>query len=192
MSNETFEIIDAIENELTSLEFAHTMLSEASYGLSPVINFDKSKEDEGRIQNLLNRREVLEDFVDIATDYIIQAKKTLQEIVNKYSGGGGYNLIVKKDELSLVFFQVLQLLFKGFNSFLFLLFFRYFFMLSIFFKRRAAKIGHFISVNNYKENNVDNSRQKRSNNSNNRASDGFFKIRIVIFYCYFYILRQIN
>lgn len=89
MSNETFEIIDAIENELTSLEFAHTMLSEASYGLSPVINFDKSKEDEGRIQNLLNRREVLEDFVDIATDYIIQAKKTLQEIVNKYSGGGG-------------------------------------------------------------------------------------------------------
>ena len=122
MSDETFEIIDSLENELTSLKFAHTMLNEASYELSPIINFDKSKEDEGRIQNLLNRREVLSSFVDIATDYIIQAKKTLQEIVNKYSGGG-YNLIVKrrafpverplllsdliskrKDELSLVFF----------------------------------------------------------------------------------------
>lgn len=89
MSDETFEIIDAIENELTSLKFAHTMLNEASYGLSPVINFDKSKEDKGRIQNLLNRREALSSFVDIATDYIIQAQKTLQEIVNKYSGGGG-------------------------------------------------------------------------------------------------------
>lgn len=95
MSDETFEIIDAIENELTSLKFAHTMLNEASYGLSPVINFDKSKEDKGRIQNLLNRREALSSFVDIATDYIIQAQKTLQEIVNKYSGGG-YNLIAKR------------------------------------------------------------------------------------------------
>ena len=39
MSDETFEIIDSLENELTSLKFAHTMLNEASYGLSPVKHF---------------------------------------------------------------------------------------------------------------------------------------------------------
>ena len=122
MSEKIFEITNALENELTSLDFARRMLNETSHVLAPVIKFDKSKEDEGRKQTLLNRREALEDFVDIATDYIIQAQKTLQEIVNKYSGGG-YNLIAKrrafpverplllsdliskrKDELSLVFF----------------------------------------------------------------------------------------
>ena len=122
MSEQTFEIIDTLENELTSLAFARRMLNEVFKGLSPRISFDKSKEDEERIRNLLNRRGILEDFVNIAIDYVVRTQKTLLGVIDKYSGGG-YNLIAKKDELSLVFFQVLQLLFKGFNSFLFFVFF---------------------------------------------------------------------
>ena len=88
MSTNVFKITSALENELTKLDFAQRMLNEASHVLAPIINFDKSKEDEERIRNLLNRREALEDFVDIATDYIVRAQETLRGVVDRYSGGG--------------------------------------------------------------------------------------------------------
>ena len=88
MSKQAFEIINTIEDELTSLAFARRMLNEVFNSLSPIISFDKSKEDEERIQNLLNRRGILEDFVNIATDYIVHAQETLSGVVDKYIGGG--------------------------------------------------------------------------------------------------------
>lgn len=90
MSEQTFEIIDTLENELTSLTLARRMLNETANSLSTIISFDKSKEDEERIRNLLNRREALSNFVDIATDYIVHAQETLRGVVDRYSGGG-YN-----------------------------------------------------------------------------------------------------
>lgn len=102
MSNEAFEIMSTLENELTSLTFARRMLNETANSLSTIISFDKSKEDEERIRNLLNRREALSNFVDIATDYIVHAQETLRGVVDKYSGGG-YNLIAKRTR-SLVLF----------------------------------------------------------------------------------------
>ena len=88
MNKQAFEIINTIEDELTSLTFARRMLNEVFNSLSPIISFDKSKEDEERIQNLLNRRGILEDFVNIATDYIVHAQEALSSVVDKYIGGG--------------------------------------------------------------------------------------------------------
>ena len=88
MSEQTFEIINTLEDELTSLAFARRMLNEVFNGLSPRISFDKSKEDEERIRNLLNRRGILEDFVNIAIDYVVRTQEVLRGVVNKYIGGG--------------------------------------------------------------------------------------------------------
>ncbi len=99
MTDEMMDVADTIEYELCNLDYARTVLEEASYDLSPVITFDKSKEDNNRISSFLNRRKKIFDFVYIALDYIDKTKENLQakvEQIHKESRGGGHNLIEKK------------------------------------------------------------------------------------------------
>ena len=71
-----------------------------------------------------------------------------QEWQKKVGGGGGQfnRLIKKKDELSLVFFQFVQLFFKFFDFLLFTFFLCSFLMLFHFFEQGAAEIGDVFEV----------------------------------------------
>lgn len=88
-----FEVLNDIENGSGDLITARSMLEEASYDLAPVTTEDGSEEDNGRIRNLLRRREKILSFVYVALDYIDKAKErfdgTISNLLEQIRGGGG-------------------------------------------------------------------------------------------------------
>lgn len=87
-----FDVLNDIENGNGDLSTACSMLEEASYDLAPVTTGDGSEEDNGRIRNLLRRREKILNFVYVALDYIDKAKErfdgTISDLLEQIGGGG--------------------------------------------------------------------------------------------------------
>lgn len=77
-----FDIADNLDIAQSDFENVRTLLDEIAYDLQYEIKFDGTKEDEQRKANLLNRRPVLERFLNMALDYVIKLQDTIKETVD--------------------------------------------------------------------------------------------------------------
>ena len=77
-----FDIADTLDIAQLDFENVRTLLDEISYDLSKEIKFDGTKEDEQRKANLINRRPVLDRFLNMATDYVIKLQDAIKETVD--------------------------------------------------------------------------------------------------------------
>ena len=77
-----FDIADNLDIAQLDFENVRTLLDEISYDLSKEIKFDGTKEDEQRKANLINRRPVLERFLNMAMDYVIKLQDTVKGTVD--------------------------------------------------------------------------------------------------------------
>ncbi len=77
-----FDIADTLDIAQLDFENVRTLLDEISYDLCKEIKFDGTKEDEQRKANLLNRRPVLDRFLNMAMDYVIKLQDAIKETVD--------------------------------------------------------------------------------------------------------------
>lgn len=77
-----FDIADTLDIAQLDFENVRTLLEEMANDLCKEIKFDGTKEDKQRKDNLLNRRPVLERFLNMSMDYVIKLQDTIQETVN--------------------------------------------------------------------------------------------------------------
>lgn len=77
-----FDIADNLDIAQLDFENVRTLLEEMANDLCKEIKFDGTKEDKQRKDNLLNRRPVLERFLNMSMDYVIKLQDTIQETVN--------------------------------------------------------------------------------------------------------------
>ena len=77
-----FDITDNLDIVQPDFENVRTLLDEISYDLQQEIKHDGSKEDEQRKANLINRRPILERFLNMAIDYVIKLQDTVKETVD--------------------------------------------------------------------------------------------------------------
>ena len=77
-----FDIADTLDIAQLDFENVRTLLEEMANDLCKEIKFDGTKEDKHRKDNLLNRRPVLERFLNMSMDYVIKLQDTIRETVN--------------------------------------------------------------------------------------------------------------
>lgn len=75
---ELWDCVEAMEMGEFALEKAHTVIEEALTSFQHPFTFDGSKEDEQRQKALINRSAVIESFLNIALDYIVEVQNSLR------------------------------------------------------------------------------------------------------------------
>lgn len=77
-----FDIADNLDIAQLDFDNVRTLLEEMANDLCKEIKFDGTKEDEQRKANLINRRPVLDSFLNMAMDYVIKLQDAIKETVD--------------------------------------------------------------------------------------------------------------